>query len=273
MGGSIYSLNDGLGVAAPRRGCGTASLAGSGCSCPGPPPALAAAAAPPRRTRGTPPPLPVPADPPDPVPASDGAAAQGPVIDLLQAALLGQPVLFSLDALRFPSLAAQVGALLLQDAKTVAAELLARGNTVPCYLVIDEFNVFDGPQVLALLNKGREAGLCTVLATQDLSDLAAAGGETLVQQVLANTNVKLVLRQDVDESANRLASAVGTRERCNATHRVSDGEPTGESSLRQVDEFLVHPNLRKQLPPQQSVLVRKAPTLLASWLRLRKAGA
>jgi hypothetical protein len=230
--------------------------------------ARAAAAAPPRRARGAP--APAPAAPPAPEPTADGPAA--PVIDLLEAVLLRQPVLFSLDALRFPGLAAQVGALLLQDAKTVAAELLSRGNAVPCYLVIDEFNVFDGPQVLALLNKGREAGLCTVLATQDLSDVAAAGGETLVQQVLANTNVKLILRQDVDESANRLASAVGTRERWSPTHRVSDGEPTGESSLRQVDEFIVHPNLLKQLPPHHAVLVRKAPTLLAAWLRLWKAG-
>ena len=198
----------------------------------------------------------------------DDADAATPSVDLLEALTSGEPVLFSLDALRFPGLAAQMGALLLQDLKAVAAELLARGNARPCYLVIDEFNIFEGRQVLALLNKGREAGLCCVLATQDLADVDAAGGPTLVDQVLANTNVKLLLRQEVDAYANRLAMAVGTRTAWLGTHRSSNGLPTGEASMREVDEFIVHPNLLKQLPPHQAVLVRKAPELVAQQLRL-----
>lgn len=199
------------------------------------------------------------------------APEAGPEIDLLDAVDNGGAVLFSLDSLRLPGAAAQVGALLLQDLKTVAARRLARGHPDLCYVIIDEFNIFNGAQVLALLNKCREAGFCTILATQDLSDVAAAGGSLFADQVLANTNVKLILRQDVEASTQRIAATVGTRKVWSTTHLAEDGVPTGRTSVRQVEEPLLNPSVLQRLTQFEGVLVRKTPTLSVERVRLRRA--
>lgn len=197
--------------------------------------------------------------------------AGSPEIDLLDVATNGGVVLFSLDALRFPGLVSQMSALLLLDLRTVASRLIENGSTLPCYVIIDEFTAFDGAQVLALLNKGREAGLCCVLATQDLSDVEKAGGPAFVNQVVANTNVKLTLRQDVGTSAQLLSASVGTRPVWRKTHATDGGGPTGLGSLREFEEPILDPNLLKRLTPHEAVLVRKAPTWAVERVRLRKA--
>lgn len=194
-----------------------------------------------------------------------------PGVDLLEVAEHGGAALFSLDALRYPGLVAQLGALLLQDLRAVASRRGEAGAQSLCYVILDEFNVLQGTQVLALLNKGREAGFCCVLATQDLADVAAAGGQIFVDQVLANTNVKLLLRQDVASSAQRLAAGAGTRMGWQATHGVRDGLATGRGTLREAAVPLLDPNLLQQLAPHTAVLLRRAPAPEVRRLRLRPA--
>ncbi len=212
----------------------------------------------------------------EPGPPAEGSGtapeAQGEVVDLRAVVVRRGAVLFSLDALRYPGLTAQVGALLLQDLKTVAADLLDAGHRGLWYLAVDEWSVLEGAHVLSLLNKGREAGLCCVLATQDLADIAAAGGPALVDQVLANTNVKLALRQDADASARRLAATLGARVAWEGSYRLRHGAPTGDSSMRAAERPVLSPDLLKRLPPYQAVLWRKAPDVTVQRLRLRRAG-
>lgn len=194
-------------------------------------------------------------------------------IDLLEAIRSGQPVLFQLDSLRLPGLTAQFGALVLQDLRAIAGELLQEPNKDGVYLVIDEFNVFQGAQVLALLNRGREAGFHCIIATQDLADVEAAGGDVLVDQVLANTNIKLLLRQDVDRSALRVAASVGRYSTWRVSHRARDGVPTGDATFSMADEYVVSPDALKRLAPYEAFLVKKAPLLSVQHVRLDRAGS
>ena len=63
--------------------------------------------------------------------------------------------------------------------------------------------------VLALLARGREAGVGVLLATQELADLDRAG-RGLRDQILGNTALKIAHRQDVPESAAAVARLAGT---------------------------------------------------------------
>ncbi len=206
-------------------------------------------------------------------PGASGASAGSGVLDLCAVVQQSEAALFSLDALRYPGLAAQAGALVLQDVKTVAADLLDAGWRRPWYLVIDEWGVFEGTHVLGLLTRGRESGLCCVLATQDLADVAVAGGPALVDQVLANTNVKLVLRQDAESSARRLAATLGSRPVWEPSLRLRRGAPTGEGSVRPAERPVLPPDLLLRLPPHQALFWRKAPDTRVQRLRLRRAEA
>jgi conjugal transfer pilus assembly protein TraD len=200
-------------------------------------------------------------------------AAGQPVLDLREVVLGAGAALFRLDALRYPGLAAQAAALILGDLIAVVGELVEAGHRRPWYLGLDEWSALGAANVLTLLNKGREAGLAAVLATQDLADLVAVGGPALADQVLANTNVKVLLRQDVDASARRLAATVGTRWAWETSRRLGPwGDPVPDRE-RPVERPLLDPTVLKHLTPHEAVVVRKAPTPLLARVRLHRADA
>ena len=76
-------------------------------------------------------------------------------------------------------------------------------------VAIDEFSALHSDNVLALLARGREAGVGVLLATQELADLDRAG-RGLRDQILGNTALKIAHRQDVPESAAAVARLAGT---------------------------------------------------------------
>jgi len=131
-------------------------------------------------------------------------------IDLGEVWERGEVALFSLDSLSYPEQARLVGRLFVLDLKAAAARMLADGR--PVFVVLDEFGVLAGPQVADLLNKSRAAGMHLILAAQELADLRVGGGQALMEQVLGNTNVKIIHRQDVPASAELLARCIGGRE-------------------------------------------------------------
>ena len=192
-------------------------------------------------------------------------------LDLGAAIDRGALVVFSLNSLRYGELAAQIGGLILQDLKTVAGQRLERHRTdrgeLDALVVIDEFSALEGDHVLALLARARSARLAIVLATQELSDLERVD-RGFSDQVLGNTAVKIIHRQDVPESAERLANVAGTtkawRETFQTDYRLENAANlllhdglSGRGTRRQVDEFRVHPNELKNLPTGHAIVIRK----------------
>jgi hypothetical protein len=195
----------------------------------------------------------------------------GAGLDLAGALENGGLVVFSLNSLRYGELAAQIGGLIIQDLKTIAGERIERhtpsSRELGALVVIDEFSALEGEHVLALLARARSARLGVVISTQELSDLerVAVG---FSDQVLGNTAVKVIHRQDVPESAERLASLAGTTKTWQETFQTDyqlqnalnlllhDGL-SGRGTRKLVDEFRVHPNRFKNLPTGHAIVIRK----------------
>jgi conjugal transfer pilus assembly protein TraD len=187
-------------------------------------------------------------------------------IDLLRCIERGDVVAFSLDSLRYGELAAQVGGLVIQDIKAVASELLRAGGPLRVVVGLDEISALDGDQLLGLVSRAREAGMAILLSTQELADFARVE-PLFADQVLANTNVKIVHRQDVPESAERLSGVLGTYQDWERTYVERDGllalltrsvSPV-VGSRRLVDKYVIHPNVFKGLACGQAVVIRKHP--------------
>lgn len=196
-------------------------------------------------------------------------------IDLLEAVLAKRVVVMSLSGLSHSSFTPALGAMIVEDLKTVAAAIGSRGRDDYIYVVLDEFNLFAGEQVVNMINKSRSAGFCCLIATQELADLAAAGGEELVAQVIGNTNVKIVHRQDVPSSADYMAEVVGTQKIYQKTLNTKESllgkRPTGEGSVQTQDEYIVHPNVLKNLGQGQAVVIKKIPEMSAEPTQIRPA--
>jgi hypothetical protein len=207
----------------------------------------------------------------------------GPALDL-RAALRGDVVaVFSLNASTYGSLAAQIGTMAVQDLVGAAGARLAAtsgigpgpdsrgsgagwapgaGFAPPALVAIDEFSALGADQVLALFARGREAGVSVLLATQELTDLDRAA-RGLRDQVIGNTALKIVHRQDVPASAHAVAQMVGSERVWQETHQF--GATGGRGAIgprgtrREVERFRIHPDAIASLPTGAAVLITKVP--------------
>jgi len=194
---------------------------------------------------------------------------EGDVIDLCQVVLEGHVVVFSLDSLAYPEYSRLLGRLIVADIKCAAARAYQEKKRL-AYCIFDEFNVFCSPAVVDLIGKARGAGICAVIATQSLSDIEAAAGKAVVNQIVDNCNTFIIHRQNSPESAEKLAGIIGTREGVEVTRQVQSvagiALDTGLGSVRQVREYIVHPDEIKNLKTGEAVVVRK---VIGEVLRVR----
>jgi hypothetical protein len=194
------------------------------------------------------------------------AGPGGHQIDLRAALGGNEPdvVLFSLNSSRYGQLAAQLGTLAVQDLVTATgARLDARPGGPAALVAIDEFSALGADNVLALLARGREAGVGVILATQELADLDRAA-RGLRDQVLGNTAVKIAHRQDVPESAQTVARLAGTVPQWERTYQERPGRIPGTpirgaSTARLGTGYAVEPETIRTLPTGYAVVVSKVP--------------
>jgi type IV secretory pathway TraG/TraD family ATPase VirD4 len=200
----------------------------------------------------------------------------GEVIDLRTALTRGEVVLFSLNSARYGGLASQLGTLAIQDLVAATGHrLLDIGRQGPATVGLDEFSALRSDNVISLLARCRESGVSVLLATQELADLdRAAPG--LRDQVLGSTAVKIVHRQDVPSSARTVAQMTGTEtvwelSRQTAAHPVFGDHDTGRGTRRQVERYVVDPNVIASLPPGEAVLITKVPRATVRTVRVAAA--
>jgi hypothetical protein len=201
-----------------------------------------------------------------PAPSADrGAVPAGDrePIDV-RAALAGREVvLFSLNSGTYGQLAVQLGTLAVQDVIYATGHRLAEraaGREQDLAIVaIDESSLL-GEHLVALFARSREGGVAALAATQEMADFDR-GARGLRDQVLGNTAVKLIHRQDVPSSAQTVAQMVGTEKAWEETERIGAtllrGYPSDRGTRRQVEQFVVHPNEIKSLPTGDAVLISK----------------
>jgi conjugal transfer pilus assembly protein TraD len=185
-------------------------------------------------------------------------------IDLCSALDGPEVVLFSLNSSRYGKFAAQLGTMVVQDlicTTGLRLEHTAPGARLrPALIAIDEFSGIGGEHVVALFARGREAGVGALVATQEMADLDRAG-HGVRDQVIGNTALKLVLRQDVPASAHTVAQIAGTERVWEETRQIGGGllfpGPPGRGTRREVERFIIDPNDVKTLRTGEAVLISK----------------
>jgi conjugal transfer pilus assembly protein TraD len=219
--------------------------------------------------------------------------AQG-AVDLRGALAGGEVVLFSLNSSRYGRLAAQLGALAVQDVlSATGARLAARWTDVgmpldgaraepasrrwvkQAYVAIDEFSALQCDNVIGLMARGREARVGVLLATQELADLERVA-PGLRDQVLGNTALKLIHRQDVPSSCELAARLAGTTPDWDPTfrRRPNLGGVSGweRASIRAVDRPLIAAEEVRTLAPGEALAIVKAPSVSARIVRVDAPG-
>lgn len=153
--------------------------------------------------------------------------------------------------------AEMLGQMAINDYKTC---LQYNHSQKPIAFVLDEFTVFCGKQSIELATQTRSMGNHTILAMQDVSGLVNKVGEHYVNQMINNSNFIMV--QKLNEASERkfLSKRFGTAKTYKVTTQIDTGSSNnsiGMGSVREVDEFRVHPNDIDKLQKGQAYIRRK----------------
>ncbi len=178
--------------------------------------------------------------------------AEKPTVQFDEALRKNRIYYFQLPTMYYPFLAEATGKLVLQSFQSAVSKrhlgMARKPSFFSCYL--DDFQDYIYAGFAALLNKSRSANIGMVFSHQALGDLDKVSA-AFRNVVLTNTNIKIVMRNNDPDTCDHFAKSFGTKTTEKKTERqVSNalGETrTGEGSVREVEEFIHHPNVIKQL--------------------------
>lgn len=128
----------------------------------------------------------------------------------------------------------------------------------PISIYFDELSSIIHEGFIELQNKCRSAGVELTFATQCPSDIDRIS-PILTTQIFENTNNLFVFNQIVPEHTEFFARTFGTVASTKKTHVTEGGEKQDRGSEREVEEFLVHGNIFRQLRVGQCVFLQRIP--------------
>lgn len=174
-------------------------------------------------------------------------------------------ILVSLPTLSYQSAGKALGKMLLQELAWAVGERQQGAEKNFTSVFLDEFSSFAYPEFVQILNKARSAGVAIHLSHQSMGDLWSVSKE-FGDIVNTNTNVKILLGLNDPVAADYFASHIGTQTTEKLTERAEDKgmwgrrlEKSGELSIREVEEYIIHPNDLKSLSPGEGVILVRTP--------------
>ncbi|QDK37977.1 type IV secretory system conjugative DNA transfer family protein [Bdellovibrio sp. NC01] len=178
----------------------------------------------------------------------------------------GQKVVFIfLDSRRYGESAKSLGRILIRDIIATSARIDAEVAAIDrkvFTVMIDEFPDIAHEDFTAFPDRARSSKMCLVLGHQSMSDLDKVS-DTFAKRLATNISSLYSFLQPVQESAEAVSSRAGTRTVYKETERTKRllfwDLPTGDKSLREVEEFVIHPNTVKSLRVGECVVIKKYP--------------
>ncbi len=198
-----------------------------------------------------------------------------PEIDLLDVYRTQKIVYFQLDLQGYGDTAKRLGRMILQDIRTVSSYIqsnIRESNRRFFPVFVDDASSFLELNFIDFLNKARSAKFAITLLHQSLGDLVIRRDLAFQQQILENTNIKIILRQDDPQSVEKLTKVGGTRRTVISTYQTEDrllGKGfTGTGSVRAGQEFRVDPDLIRALKRGEAVVIWKSPSFHTDYVKL-----
>lgn len=172
----------------------------------------------------------------------------------------GAIVLILADEMSMPSLSQKLVNLVSMDVRALVAGRLTGTINMDnhVYVIYDEFTSYVSalPTVRSIYARCRSAEVSLTLATQSASDIIGLGAGWF--DSLVNTCDRfIVFRQNGAESPEACSNLFGTEIHVTTTARSSDFDLTGEASNTADREFVVHPDVIRNLKNNYGILYDK----------------
>lgn len=174
-------------------------------------------------------------------------------------------VFLFLDSRRYGETAKTIGKFIIQDLKSASAKVDAElkiDERKHFSVIIDEFADLATEDFIGFLDRARSSKMSIVVAHQEICDLQRISPE-FAGRLMGNTSTLYAFLQKRPESAEIISGIAGTRRAWKKTMQSERvwlfDVPSGKNSLREVEEFVIHPNLIKSLRVGKCVCVKKYP--------------
>jgi len=128
----------------------------------------------------------------------------------------------------------------------------------PIALFFDELSSTIHEGFIDLQNKCRQAGMEITYATQGPSDIDRIS-PTLTAQIFENTNNLFIFNQMIPAHTEFFARMFGTLTGEKKTRVMENNQTQDSGSVREVEEFLVHSNIFRNLKVGQCVFMQRNP--------------
>ena len=171
---------------------------------------------------------------------------------------------FSLNTQAYPEASKQLGRIILGSLMALSNKIqstIPKNERKETTIIVDEFGSFITETFINFLNKARSSRFRLILATQSPGDVELEGQKTR-KQIADSTTVKMFLRVSDPDSAEYCSSVIGTHSVTKRTSRVDDRNfisDTHTGSIRDVQEFIIHPDEIKKFTIGEGVLYTQAP--------------
>lgn len=199
-----------------------------------------------------------------PILGSESLATGKPSVSLLEITKKNEILFVDLPTEASAIQSARVGKLLLQEMMLISGLRKSHPelrSPKPFSIYIDEFDAFATESFVTFLNKGRSSGFMIHLAHQTLSDLLKIS-PSFSGQVMGNTNVRFIFRQDEPKDAETWSKFFGTKTAVKKTWQTKSGISSGLESNREVLEFRIKPDSIKVLKTGECVISVKTENIL-----------
>lgn len=171
---------------------------------------------------------------------------------------------FSLNTQSYPEASVQLGRIILGSLMALSNKVQSQveeKNRKETTIIVDEFGSFLTETFINFLNKARSSKFRLILATQSPGDVELDGDKTR-KQIADSTTVKMFLRLSDAETTEYCSSVVGTHSVEKRTSRIDDRNfhsDTYTGSIREVEEFIVHPGTIKKFEVGEGVVYTQSP--------------
>ena len=128
----------------------------------------------------------------------------------------------------------------------------------PISIFFDELSSTIHEGFIDLQNKCRQSGMEITYATQGPSDIDRIS-PTLTAQIFENTNNLFIFNQIVPVHTEFFARMFGTINSEKKTHVIDNDQKQSMGTVREVEEFLVHSNILRNLRVGQCVFLQREP--------------
>lgn len=186
-------------------------------------------------------------------------------LDLLDVLERGESVIFSFNSNIYSEFIKRFARFVIVDLAFSVTTRYAQDVQKGALGIFDEFGAYGSETIVHILARARSAEFGAAIGIQSLGDLVI-NGQDISKQVIDNCNTFFFGRSNEAESAETVASIIGTYNDVDLTTQTENiGGPlkriefkAEKGTSRKVKKFYVHPDEIKDLETGVFVVVRKA---------------